>query len=115
LFFSPGFPFFGIPPSPGGDGHTWVCDGSNVTNFYSGTTTLYSNGQSQTMYTTEIITRLLHMNWGWDDDATFVQDDQYGIRLTNNGWYDADTNYTQSDSKGENFPYFQILEYNIHP
>jgi hypothetical protein len=58
----------GILPSPGGDGHTWVCDGSNVSVYKTGTTTTYRKYDcttyTQTLYTSTVTTSLLHMNWG---------------------------------------------------
>lgn len=59
------------------------------------------------------------MNWGWESTSTGAPIDEVGNLLSssNNGWYDCDTNYTQSGtaSGDENFQYFQIVDYNIHP
>ena len=107
----------GILPSPGGSGHTWVCDGSNVTTYYSGTTNtykdFYGNITTQTYYSSSQVVSLLHMNWGWES-ATGETDEQNQL-LTNNGWYDCSVNYTQASNASDNFQYFQIVNYNIHP
>ena len=107
----------GILPQPTGDGHAWVCDGSNVTNYYFGYTDTYqaSNGQTNvvTYYTTSNTYSLLHMNWGWEDAGGAT--DQTGQTLSNNGWYNCNLNYTQASSSSSNFQYFQIIIYNIHP
>jgi len=110
----------GTFPNPGGDGHSWVCDGSNVTTYYFGTTNTYVyNGiyTTTTTYTSSQSVSLLHMNWGWENPYAVGQLDQQGNVLTNNGWYDCSVNYTQSGSANgdENFQYFQIVNYNIHP
>ena len=110
-------------PSPSGEGHTWACDGSIVTTYYSGVTntykTFYGQIYSQTTYTSVETISFLHMNWGWESTSTGAPIDEVGNLLSssNNGWYDCDTNYTQSGtaSGDENFQYFQIVDYNIHP
>ncbi|HEX4375239.1 MAG TPA: hypothetical protein VHZ50_18180 [Puia sp.] len=60
---------------------------------------------------------LLHMNWGWENPNTVGELDEAGYVLTNNGWYDCSISYTQSANAAgdENFQYFQIIDYNIHP
>jgi len=57
------------------------------------------------------------MNWGWEDLYVVGEDDQSSILLTNNGWYNCGVNYTQSgtNSGDENFQYFQVVDYGIHP
>ena len=89
--------------SVSGSGHTWVCDGSDVTTYSMGTLntykTFYGVIYTQTLYTSQIVTSYVHMNWGYD-----------GL---NDLWYNADVNYTQQTSSAENFKYFQLIDYNI--
>jgi hypothetical protein len=77
---------FGTFPHPGGNGHTWVCDGSNVSTFYSGTTNtykdFYGNITTQTTYPTVQKVSLLHMNWGWENPTTVGEYDEAGYVLT---------------------------------
>ncbi len=98
--------------NPSGDAHEWVCDGSNVSTYYSGYINTYKdfwgNITTQTIYTSSATISLLHMNWGWDGK------DYYLNILPNNGWYDCSVNYTQASSVSPNFQYFQTIVYNIH-
>jgi hypothetical protein len=102
---------------PSGEGHSWVCDGSNVTKFYSGFIYTYKSSYkvitTQTEYSLDFSLSYLHMNWGWVNANG--ETDSYSNNLTNDGWYDCTTNYTQADSQSKNFPYFQTIIYNIHP
>jgi hypothetical protein len=87
-----------------GSGHTWVCDGSNETNVWTGTTNTYKdaygNITTQTTYTTLVVWYSLHMNYGNDGNG--------------DGWF-AGNNYTTSAADNENFQYFQEIITNIHP
>ncbi len=111
-----GFPVYtsvfglGILPSPGADGHAWVCDGSNMTTISYGTQYVYHQGGqivTSTVYSSIQSMSLLHMNWGWYDDVN-------GVTAANNGWYNCSGNYTQANSSSSNYQYFQIITYNIH-
>ncbi len=101
---------------PSGDGHEWVCDGSDVTTTQVGTTNIYKDFWGHityvTTYTNTYVTTLLHMNWGWESSTG--QTDVNGNSLPNNGWYDANVNYTQASPSTENFTYYQIVTHNIH-
>jgi hypothetical protein len=75
---------------PEGEGHSWVCDGKSTTHF-----SFCMNGSL-----VEYTTLDFHMNWGWD--GAF------------NGWF-AFSNWTITADEGEDFQYFNELDYNIHP
>lgn len=104
---------------PIGDGHTWVCDGSDKLTFYSGTIdTYYYRGQTTIQNNVGIVGSwsMLHMNWGWGQTL------QGG--LGNNGWYNCNIDYTTSPTNptysnptgiGANYQYFQTIIYNIQP
>lgn len=98
---------------PSGSGHSWVCDGSNISKYYSGVKNTYRSywGEitTQTLYSLSFTISYLHMNWGWGGTG------QTNSYLTNDGWYDCQTNYSQADGTSENFRYFQTVIYNIHP
>ena len=93
---------------PTGTGHEWVCDGSNVSTYYSGYTNTYKSFYgvitTQTIYTNVQTYSLLHMNWGWD-----------GQYEDNNGWYNAAVDYANSDPTQPDYQYFQTIIYNIYP
>jgi hypothetical protein len=94
-----------------GKGHSWVCDGTNLTKYYYGNTNTYQRYDgsiySQTTYT-NIITAsaFLHMNWGLCPLFQGGPNDD--------GWYDYNTDYTKN-WEGKNFKYFQQVLYNIYP
>lgn len=97
-----------------GEGHVWVCDGTNITTIYSGYLNTYQryNGSiyTTTFYDDVMTISLLRMNWGWGP-ATPV----YGLGgPANDGWYNCDINYTTAPD-GTDFRYFQEIIYNIHP
>jgi hypothetical protein len=106
--------FLGLIPS--GSGHEWVCDGSDVTTVQTGTTYEYKDFWGkityQTYYTNTTVNTSLHMNWGWESltGETGIN----GIALSNNGWYNADVNYSQADGTSPNFQYYQTVIHNIH-
>jgi hypothetical protein len=86
--------------------YAWICDGTDISTFYSGTTDTYEAYDGTITVITEYsavgTTIGLHMNWSWG---------------SNNGWY-YDT-YTGNDyttaPDGNNYQYFQHIWYNIHP
>jgi Peptidase C10 family/Spi protease inhibitor len=90
---------------PSSDGHTWVCDGSNVTWYYSGTQNTYKSSTGvitvQTSVSNYYTSYFLHMNWGLG-----------GI---DNAWYDATIDYSNVPSLHEDFKYFQLVTSSIHP
>jgi Peptidase C10 family/Spi protease inhibitor len=92
---------------PSGPSHAWVCDGSNYTTYTTGTLNTYKSfyGVITTQLTNITISYsdYLHMNWGW---GTFG--------ASNTAWYNALTDYSTAPD-GEDFKYFQIITYNIHP
>jgi Peptidase C10 family/Spi protease inhibitor len=94
---------------PAGDGHDWVCDGSNYTTHTTGTLNTYKSFSG--VITTQLInitvsyTSWLHMNWGWGTGFS---------PSVNTAWYNALTDYSAAPN-GEDFKYFQIITYNIHP
>jgi hypothetical protein len=100
----------GILPIPKGTGHSWVCDGSQVTTYYSGYTNTYKDfwGRiySETLYTSYTLYRVLHMNWGWGTNLPGG--------TNNDGWYLCDVNYTLAPN-GNDYQYFQTIIFNIHP
>ena len=102
---------------PEGEAHEWVCDGSNITVFYYGTIDTYKAYSGAittvTQYQSTYTLPFLHMNWGWEGYSS--ETGQTGQILTNNGWYDANTNYSQADAASTNFGYFQTIIHNIHP
>ncbi len=91
-------------------GHSWVCDGSDVTTFYSGHIDTYQSFWGdityETYYDYTITNRYLHMNWGWGPT--------YQTGTSNNGWFNCDINYTAAPS-GRDYSLFQTVIYNIHP
>lgn len=95
---------------PTGTGHSWVCDGSNVTTFYSGHRDTYQSYYGDITYETyyDMLTTysLLHMNWGWGSSLLGGP--------ANNGWYNCNIDYTTAPD-GRNFSLFQTIIYNIHP
>jgi hypothetical protein len=105
--------FIGIINWREGTGHTWVCDGSNVTNYYAGYTNTYSDGYGhlsyKTVYTTTITTTLLHMNWGLSGAITSPGGPN------NDGWYNASVDYTANPANRVDYQAFQTVIYNIHP
>lgn len=104
----------GILPSPGGTGHSWVCDGSQQGTFEEIQVTIYSNHVRDIITVASGSLSMLHMNWGWESGTGDVDED--GNPLTDNGWYDCTVNYTQATStQADNFQYFQIISYDIHP
>lgn len=104
---------FGILPQPSGDGHCWVCDGSDVEAYSTYQVIVLSNGQREVSEVSSGTFSMLHMNWGWEGIDDEVDED--GNPLTDNGWYNCSTNYTQASSESENFQYFQYVIYQIHP
>jgi hypothetical protein len=90
---------------PSSDAHSWVCDGSSVIKYYSGYQNTYESSNDQITVQTVVsnysTVYMLHMNWGYQG--------------TDNAWYDADTDYTNVPSVQEDFRYFQLVTYNIHP
>ncbi len=93
---------------PNGNGHSWVCDGSDISTYYWGTTNTYVNytgTYSQTTYTSWQTISLLHMNWG---EGYYKPGG-----INNDGFYDCSINYTNFPGN-INYPYFQTIIYNIH-
>lgn len=97
---------------PQGVGHSWVCDGSNVTTFYSGYLETYQdywgNITTETYIESQWNYSLLHMNWGWYNTT-----DVGGP--ANDGWYNCNIDYTTSPQGNGNYSLFQTIIYNIHP
>jgi hypothetical protein len=100
---------------PNTTGHEWVCDGSYMGSYETGTTSVYSLPGSKDGETFEItnwdgayIHSMLHMNWGW---GGMDENDQ----PLNNGWYNCSINYSQPNAGNHDFGYFQTIIYNIHP
>lgn len=94
----------GIFSLPSGAGHEWVCDGSNKTFVYTGTTNtykdFYGNITTQKTYTTTVVWYYLHLNWGYD--------------VKDNGFYSG-ANYTKENSSAPGFQYFQTIITGISP
>lgn len=100
---------------PSGTGHSWVCDGSTVGNYFTGVVNTYQTVfgvDDTTTYTDSVYsgvyqTNWLHMNWGWG-----LGNKQGGI--SNDGWYNCLGSYSTAYD-GTDYQYFQTIIYNIHP
>ena len=112
--------FLGIIPQTSGDGHCWICDGSQVVNAqitYTNTTyTQTSWGWQPNVWVTSggtVPEYYLHMNWGLA--TTNGETGRDGLAASNNAWYECNVNYTQANGGTPNFQYFQVVYYNIQP
>lgn len=82
----------------GTDGHTWVCDGYEATDF------LYCANEGSPQIGGQYL--YLHMNWGWNESFN---------PNNSNGWYMYNVWTVLNGSQTENYQYNQKMTYNIHP